>query len=80
MSITLYREGLPRVELKAAHLEGREGMLVGLVEASDTLAAIVMLEDGSITLASLTDFRIQMHYDPEKDEWVDENVAQTDQE
>ena len=80
MSIELYREGLPRVDIKAGHIEGREGMLVGMVEAADSLAAILMLEDGTLSLASLTDFRIQFHYDTETDDWIDENKSQPDQE
>jgi hypothetical protein len=80
MSIELYREGLPRVDIQAGHISGGEGMLVGVVESSDTLAAILMLEDGTLSLASLADFRIQFHYDAETDTWVDENKVEPDQE
>ena len=78
MSIALYREGLPRVDIQATHIEGGEGMLVGLVEASDTVAVILMLQDGTLTYASLADVRVQMHYDPETDRWVDENESETE--
>jgi len=79
VSIELYREGLPRVEINSPAITSREGMLVGLVESDDHVAAILMTEDGQLTLAALSDFRIQFHYDVEKDDWVDEH-AQTDRE
>jgi len=83
MSVTLYREGLPRIELNGPQFTGREGMLVGFVDSNDAIAAIVMTEDGQLSLAGLSDFRIQFHYEVETDEWVDENTsspAETDQE
>ena len=79
--ITLYREGLPRVLISAAHIEGREGMLVGFVHDHTTpVAVLLMLDDGTLTRAGLNDFRIQVHYDPEADDWIDENKTETDQE
>jgi hypothetical protein len=77
VSVTLYREGLPRIELNGAQFAGREGMLVGFVDSNDAIAAIVMTEDGQLSLASLSDFRIQFHYEVETDEWVDENTPPT---
>lgn len=80
MSITLYREGLPRIEINSPAIDGREGMLVGFHDTGTVAGALVMLEDGRLSYAALSDFRIQMHYDPEANEWVDENDRQTDRE
>lgn len=83
MSITLYREGLPRVEIKAVHLDDREGMLVGLADMAykDTHAVhgIVMDQSGDLQLLSLDAFRIQYHYDAETDQWIDENAGEPEQ-
>ena len=78
MSITLYREGLPRVELQAPHT--REAMLVGFVESDGMVAGLVMLEDGALGTAALDAIRIQYHYDVETDQWIDENAPEPDQE
>lgn len=78
--ITLYREGLPRVTITAPHIESREGMLVGFIHDDRQMAGLLMLVDGSLMRAGLGDFRIQFHYDPETDDWVDENKTETDQE
>jgi len=78
MSVTLYREGLPRVSITAPHIDSREGMLVGLVDethVSPSVYGILMLEDGSLTRADFSDFRIQMRYDVQTDQWIDENEA-----
>ena len=77
MSVTLYREGLPRVEIKSPVLPDREGMLVGLADMSykeaHTVHAIVMGEDGSLHHLPMDQFRVQFHYDAETDDWVDES-------
>jgi hypothetical protein len=78
--ITLYREGLPRVSIAAAHIESREGMLVGLIHEGPELAGLLMLGDGTLTRAGLNDFRVQFHYEPETDDWVDENKPEPGQE
>jgi hypothetical protein len=84
MSITLYREGLPRVDIKAPHLDDREGMLVGLADMSHeqmhAVHAIVMGEDGDLHLLDLNRIRVQFHYNAETDQWVDENEREEDQE
>ena len=79
MSITLYREGLPRIDLNGAQFPGREGMLVGFVDSNDSIAAIVMTEDGQLSLAGFNDFRLQFHYDAETDRWTDENEREPEQ-
>lgn len=85
MSITLYREGLPRVSISSDAIPGREGMLVGFATSHyDSsyidIKAILMLEDGTLTLADFNLFRIQFHYDAETDQWTDENERDQEQE
>ena len=72
MSVTLYREGLPRVSLSSP-LMSTEGMLVGFVDDANGVQGILMQGDGSLTLATLGLFRVQFHYDVETDSWIDES-------
>jgi len=82
MSITLYREGLPRVEIHSPVIDDREGMLVGLADSSHmgmhAAHGIVMDQSGNLHLMDLSYFRVQFHYDPETDEWVDENASESE--
>lgn len=85
MSITLYREGLPRVQIKAAHIDSREGMLVGFTDfkvtnGSHHVMGIVMDENGDLQRLAFDQFRVQFHYDVETDQWVDENDRVVEQE
>jgi hypothetical protein len=71
--ISLFDEPL-RISISASHIEGRNGLLIGLsVDATrlpNTLLGVAILEDGSLTLLGAGDFVVDVTYDVEGDRWT----------
>lgn len=80
MSIALFDEP-PRVSINEPSVVGgsRNGLLMGLAVAGNDVMGVLCLEDGRITLAHASHFTIDFRYDPERNQWTDQNQPRGDQ-
>ena len=69
----------PRVSIKLENFP-RNGLLLGMVQYADDLAAgLVLFEDGSVTMLPLATFVLDWRYDAETDQWIDVSMPKPEQ-
>ena len=70
----------PRVSIKG--IEGmRNGLLLGMASGDipTWLYGVVLVEDGTVTYLSPSEFVLDWRYNPETDQWVDVSMPKPDE-